>query len=75
MSSKLSSEKVKSEALSLGFHACGIAKAEPVDSVNAEAFRYWIKVNGNADMEYMARNTEKRLNPNMLTPEIGRAHV
>lgn len=70
MSSKLSSEKVKSEALSLGFHACGIAKAEPVDSVNAEAFRYWIKVNGNADMEYMARNIEKRLNPNMLMPEV-----
>lgn len=62
------SYKIKAEALSLGFFACGIAKAEPVEEASAEAFRQWLASSCHASMEYMANNAEKRLDPTLLMP-------
>lgn len=70
MNSRLSSEQVKAEAYALGFFACGVAKAEAVDSEHAEAFRRWLSADGHADMEYMARNVDKRLDPRLLMPGV-----
>ena len=65
MRSKLSNE-IKAEALRLGFSACGIARAEAVQGNDAKAVTHWLDANGNADMEYMGRNLDKRLNPKLL---------
>ena len=35
-------QKIKAEALRLGFSACGVAKAEPVDAVTAERYHKWL---------------------------------
>lgn len=63
------SNRIKAEALRLGFSACGIAKAQPVDETTATAFRNWIADGSNADMEYLSNNMDKRLNPLLLMPE------
>ena len=70
MSSKLSSEQIKAEAKALGFFACGIAKAESVSASHADMFRRWLDTCGYADMDYMARNIDKRLNPLLLMPDV-----
>jgi epoxyqueuosine reductase len=66
MNSRYSSEQLKAEALSLGFSACGIAKAEPVDAQVAAHYRQWIEQGGHADMHYLANNLDKRLDPTLL---------
>lgn len=62
-------ESIKAEALRLGFSACGVAKAEPVDIKNSDAFVAWIDNGDNASMDYMSNNCDKRLNPLILFPE------
>ena len=55
--SMTSSEKIKQYALSLGFDACGICRAE---SSGEEAnLREWIRLNYQGDMSYLERNIEK----------------
>lgn len=70
MNSRLLSEKIKAEALRLGFFACGIARAEPVD----DAYRAWmlqrVERREYADMDYMYRNLDKRLDPTKLMPGV-----
>lgn len=70
MNSRLSSKQVKAEASALGFFACGIAKAAPVNNSHAKAFCRWLAEGGQAGMEYMSRNTDKRLDPNALMPGV-----
>lgn len=70
MNSRLSSEQIKAEANALGFSTCGVAKAEPVDSLNGDVFRRWLDSKGHADMDYMARNVDKRLDPRILMPGV-----
>ncbi|NPD92141.1 tRNA epoxyqueuosine(34) reductase QueG [Xylanibacter muris] len=60
---------IKAEAANLGFFACGIAHAEPVDRQTADKFMKWIELKGHASMAYMANHTDKRLNPTLLMPE------
>lgn len=62
------SEKIKAEAHRLGFFACGIAKAEPVDDETAAVFKKWLSDGNHADMAYMANNLDKRLDPTLLMP-------
>ena len=62
-------QQIKAEALRLGFSACGIAKAEPVDEHTADRFRKWIAGNKCASMNYMRNHMDKRLNPCLLMPE------
>ncbi len=66
MSSRLSSDIIKAEARNLGFFACGIAKAEQVDNCYASLFKKWLSLKGHADMQYMANNIDKRLDPRLL---------
>ncbi len=66
MNSRLSSDIIKAEARNLGFFACGIAKAEPVDNSYALMFKNWLSRKGHADMEYMSNNTDKRLDPRLI---------
>ena len=65
---KLHRETIRQEALRLGFAACGIAKAEPVDKAVADGYRQWIACGGHADMRYLTENVEKRLDPTLLLP-------
>ena len=67
MNSRLSRE-IKAEAKRLGFFACGIAKAEPVDADTQRHVREWVSKKDYAGMEYMANNLEKRLDPTLLVP-------
>lgn len=68
MNSVFSSEQMKAEALRLGFSACGIAEARPVDEATATAYRRWIASGGHADMHYLENNIDKRLDPTLLLP-------
>lgn len=61
-------QAIKTLARELGFAACGIAEAAPVDAATAEGFRRWIAEGCHGDMGYMARNVEKRLDPTLLVP-------
>lgn len=65
---KQTSSDIRCAALSLGFDACGVAAAEPVDDGVAAAFRRWVEEGNHAGMEWLARNTDKRLDPTLLVP-------
>lgn len=58
------SEKIKQHALSLGFDACGICRAE--SSGEEDNLREWIRLNYQGDMSYLERNIEKRADPRLL---------
>lgn len=66
MSLRLSSEKIKAEAHNLGFFACGTAKAERISDDAAAQFGLWVRQEDYANMQYMAANTDKRLDPRLL---------
>ena len=53
MEKLLSSDRIKAEALRLGFSACGLAPAEAVDETVATAFRQWLADGCKAEMAYM----------------------
>ena len=57
--------ELKTEALRLGFDACGISKAEPLDD-EARRLEQWLNEGRYATMEWMARNFEKRVDPTKL---------
>lgn len=58
------SEKIKQYALSLGFDACGICRAE--SSGEEDNLREWVRMNYQGDMSYLERNIEKRNDPRLL---------
>ncbi len=62
----LSAEKVKEAARKVGFSACGLAPAKAVSEERAREYRNWIAEGRHADMEYLSRNVEKKLNPTLL---------
>ena len=62
----VSSLQIKDYAYNLGFDACGICKAEPIDYEEREHFEEWINSSFHADMDYMARNIDKRCDPALL---------
>lgn len=59
---------IKSLAHQLGFAACGIAKAAPVEGEEREKYLRRVEAHRYADMDYMYRNVEKRLDPTLLVP-------
>ncbi|MCR4852505.1 MAG: tRNA epoxyqueuosine(34) reductase QueG [Prevotella sp.] len=65
MSSRFSNE-IKAEALRLGFFACGISKARPVDDATAQQFTEWLSEGRQAGMHYMENHLDKRLDPRLL---------
>lgn len=60
--------KIEAEALRLGFTACGFAQTEPVDEEAVEVLDRWTGQGYHADMGYMERNRELRLDPTLLLP-------
>jgi len=58
---------IKKTALSLGFDACGIARAEELTDDKAYLVK-WLDEGQNGDMHYLARNFEKRTDPRSLVP-------
>ncbi len=62
----ITSSQIKELALSLGFDACGICRAEEVDLKDREYYRSWLDSHYHADMDYMGRNRDKRCDPQLL---------
>ncbi len=58
---------IKDTALSLGFDACGIAKADFLEE-DAVYLRSWLNEGRHGDMHYLERNFEKRTDPRLLVP-------
>lgn len=69
-SASLNSKELKAQALRLGFVACGVAPAEPVQDWYAQHFRKWLQLGFQADMDYMQGHVEMRLNPTLLHPGV-----
>lgn len=59
---------IEAEALHIGFSACGFVKAEPVNEEMTQVLDNWIKNRFHAEMSYMERNRELRLDPTLLVP-------
>lgn len=64
--SRIDTSLLKSEALRLGFSACGVAPSAPVDEETANRFLSWIGEGRHGSMNFMERHTDKRLNPSLL---------
>lgn len=62
----LSAEEIKAEAKSLGFYACGLAPAGPVDTSHTAFLARWLNRGQHAGMDYMNRHTEMRTDPAQL---------
>lgn len=58
-------EFIKKSALEVGFDACGIAKAQRLDT-DADFMKKWLAEGRHAEMEYLDRNFEKRVDPTVL---------
>ena len=58
---------IKETALSVGFDACGIAAATKLTE-DAVFLRLWLADGNQADMQYLERNFEKRIDPRVLVP-------
>jgi len=58
-------ERIKQKAVELGFLACGISAAGYLAD-EKERLESWLAEEMNGEMEYMARNREKRLDPRLL---------
>lgn len=63
-------EKIKAEALRLGFFVCGFAKAAPVTEAMRRHYLAWLANGGNADMVYLNNNLGKRFDPSLLVPGV-----
>jgi epoxyqueuosine reductase len=59
---------IKAKARALGFDACGLATAEAVSPEAARDLQQWLDAGYAADMDYMHRNRELRLDPRLLQP-------
>lgn len=59
---------VKREALNVGFSACGIALATPVQEAERRRFENWLSDGLHGEMTYLERNLSKRMDPRELVP-------
>lgn len=61
--------KIKEICLSYGFFKIGISKAEPLTE-EKEYFSDWLAKGRNADMDWLSRDFEKRIDPALVLPEV-----
>jgi len=61
------SKFIKQAALTVGFDACGIARAEALTD-DATFMKQWLNEGRHGEMHYLARNFEKRTDPRILVP-------
>lgn len=59
---------IKKRALELGFSACGIARAQELET-ERKMLTQWLEAGCHGEMDYMANHFEKRLNPCLLVEE------
>lgn len=59
---------IKQKAVELGFSACGIAKAEPVDEDAIREHEQWLSRGNAAEMWYLHNNKNLRYDPRKLFP-------
>lgn len=62
----LSSHHIRTLAQELGFAACGMAPAGPVSAEREAELRRWLAEGCQADMDYLSRHVDKKLNPCLL---------
>ena len=62
------SEMIKTEAIRLGFMACGISRAEFLEE-EAPRLENWLKNNHHGEMSYMENHFDKRLDPRLLVED------
>ncbi len=67
MSYRFLSAAVKKEARRLGFDVCRIVKVE--EATHADFFARWLGLGRAGEMDYLARNVEKRRNPALLAAD------
>lgn len=60
------SQQIKDHAASIGFDACGICEAEKIEVIESNHYQEWIDKGYQANMDYMARNIDKRCDPTLL---------
>ncbi len=58
---------IQKAAFSVGFDACGFARAEALTE-DAAFLREWLSQGNQGDMHYLERNLEKRTDPRLLVP-------
>ncbi len=63
-------DEIKRKAFSLGFDLVGITSAEKIDSGQIQRFNNWLNDGRNGQMEFLARNPEKRFNPSDVLPGV-----
>lgn len=56
-------QDIKDKAIELGFDAVGITNAAPIGPADMERLRAWLKAGFAGQMQYMARNIDKRIAP------------
>ena len=56
------------EARTLGFEVCRVASAEKPP--HAEEFRKWLGEEKHGDMAWLARNADRRTDPNLVLPGV-----
>jgi epoxyqueuosine reductase len=61
------SQWIKARAAELGFAACGFSEATYLQT-EGESLKYWLSRGFQGEMDYMARNQDKRLDPRVLMP-------
>lgn len=59
-------ERIKTKAVELGFDLVGIAPAQRAP--HAQAFRHWLAQGYQADMQWLARVPERRVEPRLVVP-------
>jgi epoxyqueuosine reductase len=62
---EISSQKIKTKAIELGFSFCGFAKAGSLDQERDFFFSYLLEKR-NAGLHYLERDPEKRIDPRLL---------
>ena len=63
----LTYENICNIATEVGFDACGVATVRRLDT-DAQFMDTWVAAGLNGEMEYLARNCEKRYDPSVLVP-------
>lgn len=69
-SKAISGDLIKEIAMSLGFDACAICKAEAIDVDAEDRYLQWLKNSYHADMTYMSNNQDRRLDPSLLDDNL-----
>ena len=60
-------EQIKQKAREIGFHKIGIVRAESLDR-EGERFKQWLGMNFHGAMQWLEREPEKRISPNLIFP-------